>query len=94
MARAAKAATTDVRIAPYRSVVIDGRAREAGEVVAVPTQDAQTLIGDGYAVPASDPLPESPKTRSKRTRAPRRPITPASLINAAEGGEDTENRGG
>ena len=49
MAAAAKRAAK-VRIAPYRSVVIDGRAREAGELVAVSPDDAKTLIADGYAV--------------------------------------------
>ena len=92
MARAAKAATTEVRIAPYRSVVIDGRAREAGEVVAVPTQDAETLIEEGYAVLAIDPLPVTAEAASAPSQAQRRPLTPAAVLDAGPG-YDLENRG-
>src|SRR4051812_3151221 len=50
MTRAAKNAATTIRIAPNRSVVIDGRACGAGELVSVPTDDATTLLAEGYAV--------------------------------------------
>ncbi len=38
-----------VRIAERRAVVIDGRLREAGEVVAVAPADAKALVAEGYA---------------------------------------------
>lgn len=84
MSRAAKAAT-DIRIAPHRSVVIDGRARGAGEVVGVPDDEAQILISEGYAVPASEPVPKAPKRAGARVKqAPRRPLTPKAIDNGEE----------
>lgn len=53
MARAARAAVS-IRIANSRAVVIDGRLREAGELVEVPNSEAALLIRDGYAVTEAD----------------------------------------
>lgn len=40
---------TKVRILETRSVVLDGKAVEAGEVAEVTSTDAKTLIAEGYA---------------------------------------------
>lgn len=88
MAQAAKAATTKVRIAPHRAVVIDGRRWEAGDVVTLPTDDAQTLIADGYASRDTAPKTKAPKKAQKTRQAPRRALTP----RAIEDGD--EERGG
>jgi hypothetical protein len=95
VARAAKAATTQVRIAPYRSVVIDGRARGAGEVVSVPTTDAETLLVEGYALsPDAQPEPVSDAparaqydgngAEVEHTESGRRLLTPRSIEDGTE----------
>jgi threonine dehydrogenase-like Zn-dependent dehydrogenase len=96
MPRAAKAATTEVRIAPFRMVVIDGYPVGAGEVVSVPAHDAVTLIADGYAVSPDDAVLDEPARVAQPTvfdgngapvefdAAGRRPLTPEAIERGEE----------
>ncbi len=74
-----------VRIAPHRSVLVEGRQVGAGEVVTVPGQDAQTLIAEGYAEkPDAKPKAKASKSPSESQRAPRRPLTPTAIDDGDE----------
>ena len=42
------AAKVKVRVVEHRSVVVDGRALEAGEETEVTPAEAKTLVADGY----------------------------------------------
>lgn len=61
-----------VIILPRRSVVVDGRGRGEGEVVAVSLREAKALVDEGYATRDLDAA--QPKTRPERKsrRAPKR----------------------
>lgn len=84
MAEAVKAAVR-VRLLPHRSVLIEGRAVQAGDEVDVPAVEAESLIADGYAEPATNPKRSpKPKLKLKPAAAPKRkPLT----VEAVEDGE-------
>lgn len=71
-----------VRILPFRSVVIGDRARGAGWEGDVPSEDAYTLVSEGYAELASEPR----KTRRAAPKAPKRSRRPLT-VEALEDGE-------
>lgn len=87
-ATAAPAATTRIRILPNRGVVIDGATRHAGWEGDVPTDDARTLIAEGYAEDASKAKPKAKAKAAPEPKTKRRPLTPRVI----EDGE--EERGG
>ena len=62
------------------SVTIDGKRRQPGEIVALPSGAVETFLKRGYAkvvqpTPPPDPRPEPPKTETPKPRRKAEPET-------------------
>lgn len=85
----ATAKTTKIRLLPHHSVVIDGQVVGEGAIVAVETEEAGLLVGDGYAMFDLGGTGSGKRT-SKRGSKRRRPLD----LAAAEDEPDVLERGG